>query len=102
MQKNFKFPRQNFFEESSLVVTASTGKEATNVDSTTLHSTFKLPVKQVGAYVREKFSDDHLQILRKRYQYLKAVLIDEVSMTDNGTFDCLNRWLRAISKRNDF
>ena len=42
------------------------------------------------------------QRLQKRYQYLKVVLIDEVSMTDNGTFDRLNRWLRAINKKTDF
>ena len=23
-------------------------------------------------------------------------------MTDDGTFDCLNRWFGAISRRNDF
>ena len=102
MKKNLKFPRQNFLEEPSLAVTASTGKAATNVNGTTLHSAFHLPVKQVGARVREKPSDDHLQVLQKRYQYLKAVLIDEVSMTDDVTFDYLNRLLRAIKRRNDF
>ena len=25
-----------------------------------------------------------------------------VFITDNGTFDCLNRWLRSINKRKDF
>ena len=101
MKKNLKFPKQNFSEEPSLAVTASTGKAATNVNGTTLHSAFRLPVKQPGTRVREKPSDEHLQVLQKRYEFLKSVLIDEISMTDNCTFDSLNRWLRTIKRRDD-
>ena len=41
-------------------------------------------------------------MLQERHQYLKAVLIDEIIMTDNGTVDCLNQSFRAINRRNDF
>ena len=72
-------------------MTASTGKAATNVKGTILHSAFRLPLKQPGIPVREKLSDEYLQVLQKRYDFLKAVLIDEISMRDNCTFDDLNR-----------
>ena len=71
------------------------------MNGTTLHSSFRLPVKQPGTRVREKPSDEHLQVLQKRYEFLKSVLIDEISMTDNCTFDSLNRWLRTIKRRDD-
>ena len=102
MKKTLKFPGQNYSEEPSIAVTASTGKAATNVNGTTLHSAFKLPVKLPGVKVRTKPTDDDLTSLRKRYKNLKTVLIDEISMTDKFTFDCLNRWLRIINKRDDF
>ena len=100
MQKNLKFPKQNFSEEQSLGVTASIGLAATNVNGTTLHSAFRLPVKQPGMGVREKPSDEHLQGLQRSYEFLKSALIDEISMSDNLMFDSLNRWLRAIKRRD--
>ena len=66
MKKNLKFPKQNFSEEPSLAVTASTGKAATNVNGTTLHSAFRLPVKQPGTRVREKPSDEHFASAAKK------------------------------------
>ena len=99
--KSLKFPGQNYSEQPSVAITASTGKAATNVNGTTLHSAFKLPVKQPGTHVRNSPSDDHLTMLRKRYEYLASVVIDEISMTDGLTFDNLNIWLRAITKRDD-
>ena len=101
MKKNLKFHKQNFSEESSLAVTAFTGKAATNVNGATLYSAFRLPVMQPGTCVREKPRNEHLQVLQIRYEFLKIVLIDKISMTHNCTFDGLSGWLRAIKRRND-
>ena len=69
------------------------------MNNSTFHSVFQLPINVLE---KLKASDEHLQVLRKRYQYLKAVLIDEVSIIDNGAFDCLSRWLRAINRKVTF
>ena len=52
MKKNLKF-RQNFSEEPSLAVKASTGKAAININGTTLQSAFHLPVKQQVHFLEE-------------------------------------------------
>ena len=65
-------------DQPSVLVTASTGKAATNIDSVTLHSAFHLPVKR-GFYVQP--GAEVLYILKIRYAYLKILVIDEISMT---------------------
>ena len=65
-------------DQPSVLVTASTGKAATNIDSVTLHSAFHLPVKR-GFYVQP--GAEVLYILKIRYPYLKILVIDEISMT---------------------
>jgi ATP-dependent DNA helicase PIF1 len=100
--KTLKYPAQDFRKEPSIKVTASTGKAATNVNGTTLHSAFGLPVHQPGFKTSRKPSDKKLDTLRDTYKYLKTVLIDEISMIDKDTFDNLNVWLRMIKRRDDF
>ena len=46
MKKTLKTPCQNMDEYPAVVVTASTGKAAINVNGTTLHSAFRLPVRE--------------------------------------------------------
>ena len=96
--KTLKYPAQDYSKQPSVKVTASTGKAATNVNGTTLHSAFLLPVNQPGMKMRTKPSDDSLQKLQNWYEYLTVLLIDEISMTDKDTFDHLNVWLRKIKK----
>ena len=83
-------------DQPSVLVTASTGKAAANINSITLHFAFHLPVKQ-GFYVQP--GAEVLHILRSRYAYFKILLIDEISMTGLETFNHLNKALQVI-KRN--
>jgi ATP-dependent DNA helicase PIF1 len=101
LRKTLKYPGQDFDKQPSVKVTASTGKAATNVNGITLHSAFNLPVRKSGKVKRTKPSKRSLPILQERYKYLKVLLIDEISMTEKGTFSDLNVWLRLIMRRDD-
>ena len=91
---------QNWDEEPSVVVTASTGKAATNINGTTLHSAFQLPVTSGGALNTRKLSNEKLHMLQIKYKYLKVLLIDEISMIGKETFDNLNGNLQLIKNSN--
>ena len=99
LKKTLKYRGQNFSKQPSVAVTASTGKAATNVDGSTLHSAFLLPVNLpwMKAPGRQR-----LQTLQETYEYLKTLVIDEISMVDKETFDNLNVWLRKAMKRDDY
>ena len=87
-----------------MLVTASTGKAATNVDGTTLHSAFKLPIYGKGSYgnIKKKLSDPEMHRLKLKYKdHLKILLIDEVSMTGQKTFDDLNKRLQEIMENEE-
>ena len=97
LKKVLRYPGQNPDEQPSVVVTASTGKAATNVNGTTLHSAFKLPTPQSWSKV---LKGEDLQRFRNKYKYLKVLVIDEVSMIGKPTFDDLNRHLQKIMDNN--
>ena len=44
LRKTLKYPGQNFDQQPSVKVTASTGKAATNINGSTLHNAFNLPI----------------------------------------------------------
>ena len=69
-------------------ITVSTGKPAANVNSITLRSAFNLPIKsglKSGGY--QKPSGETLHKLRNKYQHLKVLIIDEISMVGRKTFE---------------
>ena len=77
-------------------MTASTGKFAAGVHDFTLRSAFHLPVKSgIKSYEYKKPSDKTL-IMRNKYQYLKVLIIDEISMIGRETFGHLDVALKAI------
>ena len=51
-------------DQPSAFVTASTGKTATNINGTTLHSVFHLPVTSGGALNSRNMSNNRLHMLR--------------------------------------
>ena len=95
-----KYPEQMFDEQPSVAVTASTGKAATNINGTTLHSAFHLPIRKEGIHNKTTLKGEELHILRIKYKYLKVLLTDEISMIGKLTFDDLNKFLQLI-KNND-
>ena len=93
-----RYPSQNL-ANPSVLVTASTGKAATNVNGITLHSAFNLPVKSaLKSCGYQKPSDEILHKLCNKYQYLKVLIIDEISMTGRETFEDLDLALKNIKQ----
>ena len=82
-------------DQPSVLVTASTGKAAANINGTTLHSAFRLPVRQ-GIYMQPR--GEVLHTLRNKYGFLTVLLIDEISMTGLDTFNHLNKALQLIKQ----
>ena len=64
-------------------MTASTGKAATSISGITLHPEFHRLVKSgLKSFEHKKPSDRTLHMLRKKHQYLKVLIIDEISMIE--------------------
>ena len=62
-------------------MTASSGKAATGINGITLHTAFDLPVKSgLKSYDYKKPNDKALHMSRDKYQYLKVLIIDEISV----------------------
>ena len=95
LKRILRFPSQTL-EQPSVLVAASTGKAATNINGTTLHSAFHLPITK-GVYRKPR--DETLHNMRIKYKYLKLLLIDEISMTGLETFRYLNLTLQAIMEK---
>ena len=96
LKRILRYPNQSL-DEPSVLVTASTGKAATNINGTTLHSAFHLPVKTGNKFFGyRKPRDEVLHSMRNKYKYLKVVLIDEISMTGQETFDYTDKTLQLI------
>ena len=78
-------------------MTASTGKAVTGINGITLHSAFYLPVKSgLKSFEYKKSSDETLHMLRNKYQFLKVLIIDKISVIGKETFGHLDLTLKAI------
>ena len=100
LKRVLRYPNQNL-DQPSVLVTASTGKAATGINGITLHSAFHLPVKSgLKSHKYKKPSYETLQMLRNRYQYLKVLIIDEISVVVIETSGHLDLVLRAIMQNS--
>ena len=89
-------PNQNL-DQPSLLVTTSFVKAATVMNSITLHSPYYLLVQSVlKSYQYKKPSDEMLHLLINKYQYLKFLITDEISMIERETFEHLRLPLKTI------
>lgn len=85
----------------SVLVTASTGKAATGVHGTKLHSAFHLPVKTGNSLLAyRKPKDEELREMRNKHNFLKVLLIDEISMTSKEIFKHLHLTLQHIKENS--
>ena len=97
LNRILRYPSQNL-DNSSVLVT-STGKAAANVSGIKLHSAFNLPVKSVlKSCGYQKPSEETYHKLRNKYQYLKVLIIDEISMIRRETFEDLDLALKNIKQ----
>ena len=94
-----KFHLQDFNNQPSVAVTASTGKAACDLNGNTLHSAFSLPTN--GRAVLQE--GPALNTKRKDHHFLRILFTDEISMTGLFTFDSLNETLQKIKcDKRDF
>ena len=80
-------------EKPSVILTASTGKAAANINGTTLHTAFALLVTENRKNVYKRPSLEKLNTLQSMYVNLKIIIIDGISMI--GTY-CLNNLCCAL------
>ena len=80
-------------------MTPSTRKAATSTNGVALHFAFHLPVKSGLKSCKYKKPSD-LHMLRNKYQYLKVLIIVEISMIRRETFAHLDLVLTAIMKNS--
>ena len=78
-------------------MTVSTGKAAKGINGITLHSAFHLHVKSgLESYRYKNPNAENLQMLRNKYQYLKVLIKDKISVIGRETFGHLDPALKAI------
>ena len=97
LKKILKYQGQNCDKEPSVIVTASTGKAASNVDGVTIHSALSLPQRGEG---RPAFNlnlgSEKLHTFRHKYRFLKVLLLDEVSMIGETTYNDIDLRMQKI------
>ena len=84
-KKMLKQAGQNL-NQPSIILTASTGIAASRISGTSLHSAFTLPIRDGSRISRGKLSSQELHDLQRTFQYLKIIVIDEISMVGDYTF----------------
>ena len=102
VKRNLKFRKQNL-DQPSIMLTASTGKAASHIGGVTLHSAFHIPCKKSknDEETEIKIPNKVLSVLKKKYRYLKMIVIDEISMTGLDTFEYLDIYLQSITNSDE-
>ncbi|XP_056001840.1 uncharacterized protein LOC130048804 [Ostrea edulis] len=77
-----------------VLLCAPTGKAAHNINGSTIHAAFCIPVGRGFAY--KPLDMQQLNTLRTRYMSLKVIFIDEISMVGYGMFNFMNLRLQEI------
>jgi len=75
---------------------APTGTAAYNIEGTTIHHAFAIPVQQNFT----KLSPEKHNTLHNKYRQLKFVIVDEVSLISNDLFRRMNLRLQDIRRDN--
>ncbi|XP_071491265.1 ATP-dependent DNA helicase PIF1-like [Diadema antillarum] len=81
-------------EVRKVLLTAPIGTAAFNINTTTLHSTFFLPLGQSNSY--KKLGDDKRNTLRAHLYEFEILIIDEVSMVGSQMMMTVDQRLREI------
>lgn len=78
-----------------VLLCAPTGKAAHHIGGMTIHSAFCIPVSQ--GFNFKPLDMQQLNVLRSRYQNLRILIIDEISMVGRGMFNFINLRLQEIT-----
>ena len=84
-------------DKPTILMTASTGKAASNINGTTLHPAFSLPVKERSiSFEFKSLSLEKLKTVRCKYVHLKVITADEISMFGVISLEHLHLTLQDI------
>ena len=102
MPRNLKHHVQKL-ENPTIIVAASTDKSASHINVLMLYSVFHLHVNENND-CNAKFCPPYKEVIQRlwnKYWYLKINVHDEVSMTQEHTFnECLNFTLQLIKGKS--
>lgn len=92
--------KQKLGHNGQVVVTASTGRAAFNIGGCTLHSFAGIGLgKEDASVLSNKVIFN--KITRQRWNKVRALIIDEVSMIDGRLFDKLDFVAKRVKKKNE-
>ena len=77
-----------------VLLCAPTGKAAHNIGGSTIHSAFCIPASQ--GFQFRPLDMQQLNTMRSRYQALKVVIIDEISMVGREMLNFINLRLQEV------
>ncbi|XP_070549918.1 ATP-dependent DNA helicase PIF1-like [Ptychodera flava] len=78
----------------SVLLTEPTGVAAFNIDATTIHSTFSIPINAKLPY--QPLGEEKINTLRCKLGTLQILIIDEISMVDKRLLSYVHGRLRQI------
>lgn len=81
-------------DDVRVVMCAPTGKAAHNIGGQTIHSLFCIPANQKLKY--KPLDSQQLDTFRVKFQRLRIIFIDEISMVGNKMFNFINLRLQEI------
>lgn len=80
-----------------VLLTASTGKAAFNIEGDTIHHAFSLPVNQYGGKLSQ-LSDSITNTIACQLFDLELIILDEISMVGTRTLSYIDQRLRQLKK----
>lgn len=87
-------------ESTKVLVTASTGKAAFNIQGDTIHHAFSLPVNQFGGKLPQLSESVSNSIACQLYD-IELIIIDEISMVGTRTLSYINQRLKQVMKSDE-
>ncbi len=83
----------------TVLLCASTGKAASNINGTTLHSAFSLPIKERGLKKKVEYkkpSEQRTNTMKAMFAHLQIIIADEISMFGGESLEFLDKALQHI------
>lgn len=85
------------YGESPVLLTASTGTAARNINGLTLHTALAIPVDNEFSCNKYSVSGWTLKKLRQKFAYIHTIMIDEISMVNAKMLTLIHERLCTIS-----
>ncbi|XP_067660106.1 uncharacterized protein, partial [Haliotis asinina] len=83
-------------DDISVLLCAPTGVAAFNIDAQTIHSAFSIGIDAYWPYI--PLSEEKINTLRRKYQSVQLLIIDEISMVDHKLLSYIHGRLKQIKQ----